>query len=338
VPVPTTGAGADKCPELAGGDTKLPFSGPLAYPVRRSAVTTPSPSDPQLADARRYLAMAAQHYENFPVGSWLLPKRARLHLHRVYAFARTADDLADEHRDAAGLAAFRADFLAHLDGSRRDVPLFVDLAATLRECELPPSLCTDLLDAFDQDLTCRRYDEPALYDYCRRSADPVGRIVLRVCGYRSDALDALSDRICTALQLLNHLQDLGEDLRERDRIYFPLEDLARFGVNEADLLAPHANAAVRALVGHWSRRLAADFAAGWELCDRVNGRLRFELRAIVRGAGAVLARIAAVDGDVLGGRVHLTKRERLGTVLAALATSRAPRWRSVPAPLAEASA
>lgn len=293
--------------------------------------TQPQP-DPDLADARRYLAMAAQHYENFPVGSWLLPRRARLHLHRVYAFARTADDLADEHQDAAGLAAFRCDFLAHVHGERADVPLFVDLCATLHTCDLPLHLCTDLLDAFAQDLERRRYDTAALYDYCRRSADPVGRIVLRVCGYRDPALDQLSDRICTALQLLNHLQDLGADRRDRDRIYFPTEDLQRCGVREDDLLAPRANAAVRSLVAEWSARLAGDFAAGWQLCNRVTGRLRWELRAILRGAAAVLARIAAVDGDVLGGRVHLTKRERLGTVLAALCTARPPRWPHATAP------
>ncbi|MCA8967222.1 MAG: squalene synthase HpnC, partial [Planctomycetes bacterium] len=263
---------------------------------------------PESTEARRYLAMARQHYENFPVGSWLLPRAARRHLHRIYAFARTADDLADEHRDAQGLRDFRADFLAHVRGERRDVPLFVDLVTTLRDCDLELQLFTDLLDAFDQDLVQRRYDEPQLLDYCRRSADPVGRLVLRVSGYRDAELDRLSDRICTALQLLNHLQDLGEDLRERDRIYFPAADLQRFGVGEAQLSAPHADDAVRALVRHWAERLAADFAAGWELTERVRGRLRLELRAILRGAGAVLQRMREVRGDVLGGRVHLSKR------------------------------
>ncbi len=279
-----------------------------------------------LADARRYLALAREHYENFPVGSWLLPRRARRHLHRIYAFARTADDLADEFADAAGLAALRSDWLAHLAGERADVPLFVELATTVRECSLEPELFTLLLDAFEQDLHQRRYDERELLAYCRRSADPIGRLVLRVCGFRDASLDALSDRICTALQLLNHLQDLGEDLRERDRIYFPGEDLARFGVGEAQLRAPRADAAVRAFVLHWCDRLGADFAAGWPLCAHVGGRLRFELRAILRGAAAVLSRMRAEGGDVLGGRVHLSKRERLGTLLAALATARAPRF------------
>ena len=275
-------------------------------------------------EPRRYLALARQHYENFPVGSFLLPAAARRHLRRIYAFARTADDLADELRDGAALRDFRADFLAHQAGLRDDVPLFVDLGATIRDCDLPVVLFTDLLDAFAQDLVVQRYDLPGLLDYCRRSADPIGRLVLRVCGHRDPGLDQLSDRVCTALQLLNHLQDLGADRRQRDRIYFPREDLLRFHVREDDLLAPAANAAVRALVRHWAQRLGADFAAGWQLTHAVRGRLRWELRAVLRGAAAVLARIAAVSGDVLGGRVRLGRWQRLRCLLFAL-SPRPPR-------------
>ena len=284
------------------------------------------------APTPHHLVLARQHYENFPVGSWLLPKPARVHLHRIYAFARTADDLADEVRDAAALAAFRAEFLRHLDGgaSGADVePMFADLVATIRTCKLEPSLFTDLLDAFAQDCVQGRYDRAQLLDYCRRSADPIGRLVLRVCGYRDPALDRLSDRICTGLQLLNHLQDLGRDLHERDRIYFPQEDLARFQVDEADLRGERAGPNARALVQHWAAWLAAEFAAGWPLVDAVRGRLRWELRAILRGAAAVLQRIAAVDGDVLGGRVHLTRGERARTVLAGLCRRAAPAFGGV---------
>lgn len=289
-------------------------------------MVSPSPANADSAplDPRQYLALASRHYENFPVGSWLLPPAARLHLRRVYAFARTADDIADEARDAVALAAYRADFLRHVDGSARDVPLFTDLAASMRECRLERELFTDLLDAFAQDLEQGRYDEPGLFDYCAHSADPVGRLVLRVCGHRDGELDALSDRICTGLQLLNHLQDLGSDLRDRDRIYFPQEDLRRFGVGEAQLRAPSADANVRALVLHWAGRVGAEFQAGWPLCDAVGGRLRFELRAILRGAAAVLRRIRAVDGDVLGRPTKLSKAVRVGTVLGGLLRRRAP--------------
>lgn len=278
------------------------------------------------SDARAYLSLAGRHYENFPVGSWLLPRAARRHLHRIYAFARTADDLADEARDAAGLAAFRADFLDHVAGRRSDVPLLADLAGTIAQCRLATSLFTDLLDAFAQDLVRTRYDLAGLLDYCRRSADPVGRLVLRVCGYREAGLDALSDRICTALQLLNHLQDLGADLRDRDRIYFPQEDLERFAVGEAQLRAAHADPQVRGLVRHWAARIGEQFAAGWPLVDLVTGRLRWELRAILRGAAAVLRRIEANGGDVLGARVHLTRGERLRTVCGGLLLPGPPRF------------
>lgn len=279
-----------------------------------------------LAQPSRYLALARQHYENFPVGSWLLPRRARLHLHRIYAFARTADDLADELRDAEALAAFRGDFLAHLAGERADVPLFVELVQTIRDCALETSLFTDLLSAFAQDLVVQRYDAAGLRDYCRRSADPIGRLVLRVSGYRNEQLDAWSDHICTGLQLLNHLQDLGADLRERERLYFPREDLDRHGVTEAMLLAPAASPELRAFVLAEASAIGAMLASGWPLVAAVSGRLRLELRAILHGAAAVLRRIRSVEGDVLAGRVHLTKAERLRTLLAGLCLRRAPQF------------
>lgn len=290
-----------------------------------SAVTPENPvSVSAAADPRRYLVLARRHYENFPVGSWLLPRKARAHLHRIYAFARIADDLADEWRDAPGLAAYRDDFLAHVDGTATDVPLFVDLRRSIRECDLPVVLFTDLLDAFTQDLEVGRYDLEGLLGYCRLSADPVGRLVLRVCGHRDDELDRFSDSICTGLQLLNHLQDLRSDLVQRDRIYFPAEDLRRFGVNEDDLRATATNAAVRALVLHWHGRIGAMFAQGWPLVQRVRGRLRWELRAILRGAAAVLKRIRRCDGDVLEGRVRLSRSERVRSVLAGLCSARMP--------------
>ena len=285
-----------------------------------------SPSSPPVWDEpEHYLQLARRHYENFPVGSWLLPRVARRHLVRIYAFARTADDLADELRDAAALAAFRSDFMAHASGQRVDVPLFVDVVATIDDCQLPVTLFTDLLDAFEQDLVVTDYDHASLRDYCRRSADPVGRLVLRVFGYREDVLDRLSDRICTALQLVNHLQDIGSDLRERGRIYLPREDLVRFGVDRPMLLEAVANRNVRALVLHWVDRLVGELSVGFELAHRVRGRLRCELRAIVRGAAAVLARIRAADGDVLGTAVQLTRRQQMACGLLGLLSRRRPR-------------
>ena len=282
-------------------------------------------SSPVWDQPARYLQLARRHYENFPVGSWLLPRAARGHLARIYAFARTADDLADELRDAEALARFRSDFLDHVEGRCSDVPLFVDLVASIKECDLPVALFTDLLDAFAQDLVVTDYDEASLRDYCRLSADPVGRLVLRVCGYRDDKMDQLSDKICTALQLVNHLQDIGSDLRERGRVYFPREDLERFGVERPMLLANAANQQVRSLVLHWVDQLVVELAEGFELTRLVRGRLRYELRAIVCGAAAVLARIRAADGDVLREVLRLSKWQQMCCVLFGAWSRKGPR-------------
>ncbi|MFO1054759.1 MAG: squalene synthase HpnC [Planctomycetota bacterium] len=265
------------------------------------------------------VALAATHYENFPVGSFLVPRRLRPHIHRIYAFARIADDIADERRDAVALDAFREAFLAHRRGERSDLPLFVDLCATIRELDLPEPLFLDLLDAFAQDLRVHRYETDAqLFDYCRRSADPVGRLVLRVFGHRDDRLDRLSDRICTGLQLLNHLQDIGSDLRERDRIYFPLADLERHGVREDDLRAPRASPGVKALVRDWLDRTARMLGEGWPLTLAVRGRLRYELRAIVGGAAGCVDAIRRADHDVLSAHRGLRGLRRITVLLRSL--------------------
>jgi squalene synthase HpnC len=276
-------------------------------------------------DRARYLALATTHYENFPVGSWLLPRPARRHLHRIYAFARTADDLVDEHRDQGALAQFRADFLDHLADESLAVPLFADLRTSILDLDLPVVLFLQLLEAFEQDLHVDRYDEEKLFAYCRRSANPVGRLVLRVCGYCDPVMDRVSDFICTGLQLLNHLQDLREDYVERDRIYFPTEDLERFGVTEHDLGAARAADGVRLLVHAWTHRVADMFREGWPLVWLVRGRLSWELRAILNGAAAVLAQIRRRDCDVLAHHIRLGRGTKLGVLGRALLSSKMPR-------------
>ena len=284
-------------------------------------------TDPQVAhDRPGFMALAGKHYENFPVGSFLVPRQQRPHIHRIYAFARTADDIADEHQDAAALQAYRSSFVAHLQRApARPVPLFVDLRATIHEFDLPQALFLDLLDAFAQDLEVHRYaDGEQLFSYCRKSADPIGRLVLRVFGEATPERDELSDQICTALQLLNHLQDIKEDLLERDRIYFPMPDLARFGVSEEDLRADSANQQVRALVGYWTNRVAEMFRAGWPLTGQVGMRLRLELRGILHGAGRVLARIRAIDHDVLRFHIRLSRWQKLQVLGSALVGTEMP--------------
>lgn len=274
----------------------------------------------KVEEAHDFLGLARTHYENFPVGSWLVPAAQRPHIWRIYAFARVADDLADERQDAVALATFRTSLEAHLRGGvASPVPLLRDLAATIAARDLPEALFFDLLDAFALDLECKRHDEASLMAYCQKSADPIGRLVLRVFGRAEPQLDAWSDRICTGLQLLNHLQDIGDDLRQRDRIYFPREDLARFGVHEDHLRAGSANVAVRALVVYWHARIVAMFRAGWPLLRRVRGRLRLELRAIVWGAVLCLRRIETQEFDVLARKARLSRLEKLLLPLRALA-------------------
>ena len=290
-------------------------------------MVTPKPSLSELTSAIGvdFTRLAASHYENFPVGSWLVPSALRPHIHRIYAFARTADDLADEARDANALADFRVRFLSHCSGRANDVPLFVDLCASIRAKALPIELFVALLDAFREDLERSRHDEPSLISYCTRSADPVGRLVLRVFGHSDARLDAWSDSICTGLQLLNHLQDIGEDYRERDRIYFPREDLARFGVRESDLGATTATPELRAMVAHWTTRTTSMLGAGWPLLGAVSGRLRLELRAVLCGAAAVARAIRAQDHDVLVRQVRLGKVTKLRALARALLRSTPPR-------------
>ncbi len=276
-------------------------------------------------DRDRFMALAASHYENFPVGSVLVPRKLRRHVHRLYAFARTADDIADEEQDPVLLAAYRQSFLEHVQGEVAEpIPLFIDLAATIHELHLPLPLFTALLDAFAQDLEKGRYCESELFAYCRRSADPVGRLVLRIFDRPGEDLAQLSDQICTALQLVNHLQDMASDYRDRNRIYFPQEDLERFAVSEKDLEAGSASPELRRLVLHWSSRCTEMLVAGWPLTNTVPGRLSMELRAVIRAAAAVLAGIRAVDGDVLANRVRLGKWQKFSILLSAMMTRRMP--------------
>jgi phytoene synthase len=247
--------------------------------------------------------MAAAHYENFPVASLLLPRHMRPHVAAVYAFARVADDIADEGDASpadrlAALDAWRARLrTAALGRARQEeephAQIFVALAHTMRECELPVGLFEDLLSAFAQDVTTTRYATWAdLLDYCRRSANPVGRLVLRVAGHDEEALDRSSDALCTALQLTNFWQDLSVDWR-KGRLYVPIEEARACGAHaealDPDALSPEWCAALARVV----ERTRALFDEGRRVCDGVDGRLRFELRLTWLGGRAILDRAAA---------------------------------------------
>jgi phytoene synthase len=243
---------------------------------------------------------AREHYENFPVGLFV-PRAKRRYVHALYAFARAADDFADEPR-YEGLRAEKLDqweqrLRAAYTGQAED-PIFLALGETVRRLEIPQQWLLDLLSAFRQDVVKSRYETwDELRDYCRRSADPVGRLVLIVFDQRDPALLSWSDSICTALQLANHWQDLAIDLR-KDRIYVPRELLERFGVHEWDLNAGRVDPAFKELMRELVGRTRALFDAGRPLCDRVGRELRFEMRLTWLGGTRILEGLEAVGYDM----------------------------------------
>jgi len=242
------------------------------------------------------------HYENFPVASFVLPRHLREPVAAIYAFARSADDIADEGAASDEERLRRLDAygreLARIAASEESrVALFQRLAATIAAHQLPLAPFADLLDAFRQDVTKKRYaDYAELAAYCRRSANPIGRLLLSLFRAESPQNLACSDAICSALQLINHWQDVGVDWA-RGRIYLPQEDLARFGVAEASIgAAPDAR--FRALLAFEVERARALMHSGAPLGRALRGRLGLELRLIMEGGLRILERIEAVGYDV----------------------------------------
>ena len=258
--------------------------------------------------------VSVNHYENFPVASVLCQAHLRPAVTAIYGFARTADDLADEgdtspEQRLADLAAYRRDLAAVVAGeapSPRWLSVFVALSQAMSQHALPVRLLSDLLDAFEQDVVQQRYaDRGELLDYCRRSANPVGRLLLHLYGIGDTQSLARSDAICTALQLANFWQDLGVDTA-RGRLYVPLADCRRHGVDPGLLLARSDGAAPRALVAElvdWTRSLMLD---GAPLVQRVPGRAGWELRLVVQGGLRILDKIAEHDFATLRTRPTLT--------------------------------
>ena len=256
--------------------------------------------------------MPVDHYENFPVASLLCPAHLRPAIESIYRFARTADDIADEGDASPGarlaaLAAYRAALATAASGTTSgDWPeVFGPLAAAIARHRLPVELLDALLDAFVQDVTVTRYaDRPMLLDYCRRSANPVGRLLLHLYGVGGAEQLARSDAICTALQLANFWQDLGVDTR-RGRLYLPEADCRRHGVEPVDVVAGRDSDAVHRLVGDavaWAREL---MRFGAPLVHAIPGRAGWELRLVVQGGLRILERIDRLDGATLRERPTL---------------------------------
>jgi squalene synthase HpnC len=263
--------------------------------------------------------LARTHYENFPVASWLLPKAVRPHVAAVYAFARTADDVADEPgREPAERTALLNAYRQRLvRGTRRTqdsgyrlpdpvgAEFFPALFDTIDRFELPVPLFTDLLSAFEQDVTTPRYETWSdLLDYCRRSANPIGRIVLRLNGHRDEQLDRASDDVCTALQLVNFWQDLAVDW-SRGRLYVPEEVWLSHGASTAELDRRAWPGTWHAALEECGERTRMLFARGRPVCDGVGGRLRYELRATWLGGTRILDRLQTTGYNVFEHRPSL---------------------------------
>lgn len=288
---------------------------------------SPPPITPRLSLESAYTfcqQMAERHYENFPVGSLLIPKRLRKHVFSIYAFARTADDFADEGfgtRTSTSASPTEADRLAALEdwqqklersfAGEADHPVFIALAATMRELNLPKTLFTDLLSAFKQDVVKRRYanfDE--VLDYCTRSANPVGRLILLLFGYRDERLFRLSDHICTALQMANFWQDVSLDIG-KDRIYLPQDELARSGVSVEDLREARFSPQFAELLKFQVDRTRKFFEQGRELPELISGRLKYELRLTWFGGARILERIEQLGYDTLNQRPTISSLDKL---------------------------
>ena len=260
--------------------------------------------------------MSVEHYENFPVASILLPRHLRPAVEAIYAFARTADDIADEgDAQAEQRLAQLTEFEQELDQIEQQRPtqsrLFQNLSAVVKQYQLNLQPCRDLLSAFKQDIDTKRYHHfPDLIDYCRRSANPVGHLMLALYQTSNEKNLADSDAICTALQLTNFWQDVGIDWN-KERIYLPLEDLQQFGISE-EQLAQSAGSGLcdgvwQQMMRFQTQRTRDMMLAGSGLAKRLPGRIGWELRLVIQGGLRILEKIDAVNGNVFRHRPTLGK-------------------------------
>ena len=277
---------------------------------------------PSLEEARAWCRnLAETHYENFHVASWFLPQRLRPHFHAVYAYCRVSDDLGDEVETTEQALALLDFWGAELDAcyqGRARHPVFVALAETIRACAIPKEPFADLLVAFRQDQTVKRYrtmDE--LRGYCRYSANPVGRLVLYVCGYTDRERFRLSDATCTALQLANFWQDVAQDYA-RGRIYLPLDAMERYGVTEAIIASGEATPNFRALLKYEVDTAREMFDIGLPLIQKVDRELALDLDLFSRGGLEILRAIENRDYDVLRARPALSSMTKLSLVMRAV--------------------
>ena len=295
----------------------VPASSPAGWASLPPEYAIP-PVAPSLEESRAYCQrLARSHYENFSVASWFLPARLRQHFFNVYAYCRISDDLGDEVGNPAAslllLGQWQAELNACYAGSPRH-PVFVALAETVRKFDIPQHEFSDLLTAFRQDQTITRYQTfEDLLGYCRNSANPVGHLVLYLCGYRDAERQKLSDSTCTALQLANFWQDVSLDYA-KGRIYLPLESLRRFGVSEEDLAADRNTSGFCEMMRFEVARAREWFERGLPLVSKVDKELAIDLELFTRGGQEILNAIEKQGYAVLGRRPAISKTRKLTLV------------------------
>jgi squalene synthase HpnC len=288
--------------------------------VRDPAAMAARPTVPEAQNYTRWLA--THHYENFHVVSWLLPKRLHQDFYNVYSYCRWADDLGDEMGDTAEslrLLAWWREELHAMYAGRVTHPVFVALKGTVERYSIPKQPFEDLIGAFVQDQTVTRYRNwEELFGYCRGSANPVGRLVLYLCGYSDAERQRLSDATCTALQLANFWQDVTVDW-EKDRVYMPLDVLERNGSSVEDIATRRATAGFIAAMREVVDQARELFLEGLPLSGMVDRRLAVDIELFSRGGMRVLEKIEAQNYDVLLRRPSLSKTERVWLLLGTLA-------------------
>jgi squalene synthase HpnC len=283
---------------------------PAAYAIPETA--------PSLTEAREYCErLARSHYENFSVASWFLPRRLRQDFFNVYAYCRISDDLGDEVGDTNAslelLDQWQRELDACYEGSPKH-PVFVALGETVRKFDIPKHEFSDLLIAFRQDQTITRFETFGdVLAYCKYSANPVGHLILYLCGYRDAERQQLSNFTCTALQLANFWQDVSVDY-EKDRIYLPLEDLRRFGVTEDDIARQQNTPAFCEMMKFEVERARDWFRQGMPLVEKVDRELAIDLDLFSRGGMEILNAIEKQDFAVLGNRPAISKSRKLALV------------------------
>jgi squalene synthase HpnC len=277
---------------------------------------------PTLEEAQAWCKhLAETHYENFHVASWFLPERLRKHFQSIYAYCSVSDDLGDEvgnqEQSLALLDLWGSELDACYRGEARH-PVFVALADTIRECEIPKEPFADLLVAFRQDQKVTRFETMEdVLGYCRYSANPVGRLVLYVCGYRDAERFALSDSTCSALQLANFWQDVRVDW-QKDRVYFPQEDMRRFGVTDETIAEGVMTPGFRELMKYEVEYARDLFRKGAPLIGMVDRELAMDLDLFTRGGMEILRAIEAQGYDVLRARPSIPKGRKMMLMLHAL--------------------